>query len=746
MPVLRRWESDESNGRNGLQRYDPTSSEQNGSDSAASATDGETDSDTSDAGHAKVDLTIERLQSLHNSMTTKNTEMSEFATRGSSKERVVEALRNPRCECKNRCRVPLRTLLKVVVAFWMLTKPTQDSLLWSLQHEAGSNKRKEWCKVAFRGTDLRTMSCPGGAQLSLPFTLPHSGQSAPPAIKTASVRAFMIHMYFTASEPMPTSIASKSVINGADDELRQELLDRLVDSRLVGPTCQISCNHDPNRLPMRELPHGSWMNMYLLYRAWMKSNDEHHDSPASRSTFFNVIQEWKVCIKFHRRTHHQICLTCSTLRSAILKTADFQEISRLSDQLLSHYCETYADRQVYYAARQRSRSQSDLLVMILDSFDKCKLVLPRWRFGRTPKRPIYEATHRTSLTLTGTIVHGYGVYIYIADEGMATGASWTIEVAMRSIDRAWQQARARNQPFPWELWLQGDNCPKEVRNSFTGKWLCLLAQANYFVGGSHHHMVVGHTHEDIDGVFSLITSCLNSESIIETPRDIQRTILRKLTPNFAKKGLALEVELVDTIRDWAALMPANATMRNCYRSRKTDGANNMRVPQSFSFFPREAMPAGGVGLAKDERVPPRLRSQGNGRDVFAMIKGNMSDASLIQPPLLVWPESLVGDVERFWNNINSTQQVLHSMLDDTRVDELRLLADQIEADYPHMSRAVQYYRSLMDHRRPRKPYEQLCFVEAGPQAAARVGQVQLGERPPPPRHHKLEVVFHHGRG
>ncbi len=63
--------------------------------------------------------------------------------------------------------------------------------------------------------------------------------------------------------------------------------------------------------------------------------------------------------------------------------------------------------------------------------------------------------------------------------------------------------------FPWEvethkdwiriirLWLQGDNCPKEVRNSWTGKWACMLSQANYFVGVSHHHMVVGHTHEDI---------------------------------------------------------------------------------------------------------------------------------------------------------------------------------------------------------------------------------------------------------
>ena len=47
------------------------------------------------------------------------------------------------------------------------------------------------------------------------------------------------------------------------------------------------------------------------------------------------------------------------------------------------------------------------------------------------------------------------------------------------------------------LWLQGDNCPKEVRNSFTGKWMCLMTQANFFVGAAHHHMVVGHTHEDI---------------------------------------------------------------------------------------------------------------------------------------------------------------------------------------------------------------------------------------------------------
>ena len=48
-------------------------------------------------------------------------------------------------------------------------------------------------------------------------------------------------------------------------------------------------------------------------------------------------------------------------------------------------------------------------------------------------------------------------------------------------------------------WLQGDNCPKEVRNSFVGKWCSLLTQAQYFKTATHAHLCKGHTHEDIGG-------------------------------------------------------------------------------------------------------------------------------------------------------------------------------------------------------------------------------------------------------
>ena len=170
----------------------------------------------------------------------------------------------------------------------------------------------------------------------------------------------------------------------------------------------------------------------------------------------------------------------------------------------------------------------------------------------------------------------------------------------------------------------------------------------------------------------------------------------------------------------------------------------IKTPPLQSAWP--AMPNNGVGVATEERVPLRLRGAGDRKDIFALVKGNMADNSLIQPPLLVWPQSLLGHTENFWNRVNSTTETIQQELDSSRAEDLLVLAAQIESDFPAMGRAVSYYKSLVDANRPRKSYEHLQFVEDGPQASARVGDVMLGQRPPPPRSHKLEVVFHHGGG
>ena len=54
--------------------------------------------------------------------------------------------------------------------------------------------------------------------------------------------------------------------------------------------------------------------------------------------------------------------------------------------------------------------------------------------------------------------------------------------------------------------------------------------------------------------------------------------------------------LATKIRNWCALMPAGATLTNCYKARKgdRDGAEQWAVPQSFSFMAREGLEGFGI--------------------------------------------------------------------------------------------------------------------------------------------------------
>ena len=78
---------------------------------------------------------------------------------------------------------------------------------------------------------------------------------------------------------------------------------------------------------------------------------------------------------------------------------DFNVHASLCSQLLEHYRSQYADRLVYWAARERSANEGDMLTVICDSFDRSKLQLPMWPLNRTPKRTVYETLQRSLLAL-----------------------------------------------------------------------------------------------------------------------------------------------------------------------------------------------------------------------------------------------------------------------------------------------------------------------------------------------------------
>lgn len=146
----------------------------------------------------------------------------------------------------------------------------------------------------------------------------------------------------------------------------------------------------------------------------------------------------------------------------------------------------------------------------------------------------------------------------------------------------------------------------------------------------------------------------------------------------------------------------------------------------------------------DQKLPARLRQDGKAKDVFVMVKANMSDRVLVQPPLLVFPENFVAATEQYWGAVNTTELVLTANLETERKDEIQELLKALRQDFQHYTRAFRYYETLLNDDRPRAPFPEIEFISAGPSMSENIGQLDLGLRPDPPRSHWLEVVFHRG--
>ena len=72
-----------------------------------------------------------------------------------------------------------------------------------------------------------------------------------------------------------------------------------------------------------------------------------------------------------------------------------------------------------------------------------------------------------------------------------------------------------------------------------------LCQSGVFSASSHSHLPVGHTHEDVDAVLSLVKRAMDAEPVLLTPRDVMRAINKKLEPMFHQQHMVFKTIWVD---------------------------------------------------------------------------------------------------------------------------------------------------------------------------------------------------------
>ena len=239
---------------------------------------------------------------------------------------------------------------------------------------------------------------------------------------------------------------------------RRKLVDALVENNFgVHPLRPQS----PDNLPRKYLGPGHYSDLYRVYQAQQLALNR---PAASAATFFRtlVASEWEDKLRFRAVKTHAQCSQCHALKAKIRKSKDLQTHALAADQYMRHLAGVYADRQAYSQSKARAIQQRDLLVLIVDSMDKSKFMLPRYSQGITPKS--LETKKRPSCELTAVILHGHGLYVWVTDPEQSKGSNWSHEVILRSLEKAFAKNQEKGQPWPRALRIFSDNTPKEPWN------------------------------------------------------------------------------------------------------------------------------------------------------------------------------------------------------------------------------------------------------------------------------------------
>jgi hypothetical protein len=136
------------------------------------------------------------------------------------------------------------------------------------------------------------------------------------------------------------------------------------------------------------------------------------------------------------------------------------------------------------------------LSIIIDGADQAKFWLP---YGKE-KTHADQAAWKLRTHLMGAIAHGHGTYCYLYDDNCEQGNNVTID----TLHRVLVDLIKNNGSLPPKLYLQLDNTSKQCKGQWLFYYLAALVDHGVFEKIVVSFLPVGHTHEDIDQMFSRI--------------------------------------------------------------------------------------------------------------------------------------------------------------------------------------------------------------------------------------------------
>ena len=264
--------------------------------------------------------------------------------------------------------------------------------------------------------------------------------------------------------------------------------------------------------------------------------------------------------------------------------------------------------------------------------------------------------------------------------------------------------KANGWDFPEHLCVQADNTTAQAKNAEVGEFLAVLLRKHKFVSVTLNFLQVGHTHEDVDQMFSILLALVLRRIRFQTPQELQHAIQAAMAAVVAVRGEELHVEMLSHIRNFKEWMaPLGIHLSNCFVTRE-----GISAPHSFTYkfrmdlshFEHTLLASAPGGRQRRIHDPP------DALDVFCILKQFMSTPKeQCQTPVKLFSEA---NWQRMTYQSPQGSCYKKDAMTEERQAELIQLADTLEKftetwDHSHAYfRAAQELRLLALHRDEQK--------------------------------------------
>ena len=186
-----------------------------------------------------------------------------------------------------------------------------------------------------------------------------------------------------------------------------------------------------------------------------------------------------------------------------------------------------------------------MVTCIIDSMEAAKHAWPK---SPSMNAKEFASWSRPRLSSTTLLIHGFVALTVLSPHFVSCNSSRTIEVIAHGLSLMVKEGYDLRSTH---LTLQGDNASKELKNNGVLQWASCQVALRRIQKCTISFLSSGHSHEDIDGLFSLMSSWLNRAQELLTPQAFKTSLEGFLQEKGNRPDERIKrVTIMSKYRDW----------------------------------------------------------------------------------------------------------------------------------------------------------------------------------------------------